>query len=70
MADRGESPLLKLAESSKSRELFEQLFKRQGIADHFVRLDCDTHVGINVTDPVIKEKETLVSLARNRGTTA
>lgn len=35
--------------------LFERLFARKRIADHFVRLDGETRVGIKITDPVLKE---------------
>ena len=35
--------------------LFERLFARKRIADHFVRLDGETRVGIKITDPVLRE---------------
>jgi 1-phosphofructokinase len=35
--------------------LFERLFTRKRIADHFVRLDGETRVGIKITDPVLQE---------------
>ena len=35
--------------------LFERHFTRKRIADHFVRLDGETRVGIKITDPVLKE---------------
>jgi 1-phosphofructokinase len=39
----------------ENASLFERLFTRKRIADHFVRLDGETRVGIKVTDPVLKE---------------
>jgi 1-phosphofructokinase len=35
--------------------VFERLFARKRIADHFVRLQGETRVGIKITDPVLKE---------------
>jgi 1-phosphofructokinase len=35
--------------------VFERLFARKRIADHFVRLEGETRVGIKITDPVLKE---------------
>jgi 1-phosphofructokinase len=35
--------------------LFERLFTRKRISDHFVRLEGETRVGIKITDPVLKE---------------
>jgi 1-phosphofructokinase len=35
--------------------VFERHFTRKRIADHFVRLDGETRVGIKITDPVRKE---------------
>jgi 1-phosphofructokinase len=35
--------------------VFERLFARKRIADHFVRLEGETRVGIKITDPVRKE---------------
>ena len=35
--------------------VFERLFARKRISDHFVRLEGETRVGIKITDPVLKE---------------
>jgi hypothetical protein len=39
----------------RAAALFERHFTRKRIADHFVRLDGETRVGIKITDPVLKE---------------
>ena len=41
--------------AEKTSPLFERLFARKRIADHFVRLEGETRVGIKITDPVRKE---------------
>jgi 1-phosphofructokinase len=35
--------------------VFERLFARKRVSDHFVRLEGETRVGIKITDPVLKE---------------
>lgn len=35
--------------------VFERLFARKRISDHFVRLEGETRVGIKITDPMLKE---------------
>ena len=35
--------------------IFERLFARKRISDHFVRLQGETRVGIKITDPILKE---------------
>ena len=55
LADAGHSVAVTGFLGRENAVLFERHFTRKRIADHFVRLDGETRVGIKITDPVLKE---------------
>ena len=55
LADAGHSVAVTGFLGRENAAVFERLFTRKRIADHFVRLEGETRVGIKITDPVLKE---------------
>ena len=55
LADAGHSVAVTGFLGRENAVLFDRHFTRKRIADHFVRLDGETRVGIKITDPVPKE---------------
>jgi 1-phosphofructokinase len=55
LADAGHSVAVTGFLGRENATLFERHFTRKRIADHFVRLEGETRVGIKITDPVLKE---------------
>jgi len=55
LADAGHSVAVTGFLGRENAAVFERHFTRKRIADHFVRLEGETRVGIKITDPVLKE---------------
>jgi 1-phosphofructokinase len=55
LADAGHTVAVTGFLGRENAAVFERLFARKRIADHFVRLGGETRVGIKITDPVRKE---------------
>jgi 1-phosphofructokinase len=55
LADAGHSVAVTGFLGRENAMLFERHFTHKRIADHFVRLEGETRVGIKITDPVLKE---------------
>ena len=55
LADAGHGVAVTGFLGRENAAIFERHFTRKRIADHFVRLDGETRVGIKITDPVLNE---------------
>ena len=55
LADAGHKVAVTGFLGRENATVFERLFARKRISDHFVRLEGETRVGIKITDPVLKE---------------
>jgi len=55
LADAGHTVAVTGFLGRENAAVFERLFARKRISDHFVRLEGETRVGIKITDPVLKE---------------
>jgi 1-phosphofructokinase len=55
LADAGHKVAVTGFLGRENMTVFERLFARKRISDHFVRLEGETRVGIKITDPVLKE---------------
>lgn len=55
LADAGHKVAVTGFLGRENAAIFERLFARKRISDHFMRLEGETRVGIKITDPVLKE---------------